>query len=285
MTMRILACIDGSAYGPRVAELADWAACRSQATIVLLHVLARPDGRADPIDLSGNLTPGLRERLLAEMAAEDAERANLAQQQGRLVLEQASAGLNAAGHARTEMRLRNGGLVESIVALEHEAQLIVIGKRGDHADFTTLELGSHLERIARSVHRPLLVAASRFRPIERCLIAFDGGQSIGNAITHVASRRLFQGLTCELLFVGRDDASHQAALQQAQARLTKAGIAATVLIRPGDPAQVIPAHVEEAGIDLLLVGAFGHSRLRQMIFGSTTLSVIRDCRIPVMLFR
>jgi len=38
-------------------------------------------------------------------------------------------------------------------------------------------------------------------------------------------------------------------------------------------------------IDLLLMGAYGHSRIRNLIIGSTTTSMIRSCKIPVLLFR
>ncbi len=36
---------------------------------------------------------------------------------------------------------------------------------------------------------------------------------------------------------------------------------------------------------LLVMGAYGHSRVRQFILGSTTTHLIRTCHVPVMLFR
>jgi nucleotide-binding universal stress UspA family protein len=33
------------------------------------------------------------------------------------------------------------------------------------------------------------------------------------------------------------------------------------------------------------MGAYGHSRIRTLIIGSTTTEVIRSCLIPVLLFR
>ena len=43
--------------------------------------------------------------------------------------------------------------------------------------------------------------------------------------------------------------------------------------------------VERTGIDLLVMGAYGHSRVRSLIIGSTTTEMIRACKIPVLLFR
>ena len=53
----------------------------------------------------------------------------------------------------------------------------------------------------------------------------------------------------------------------------------------GDPDEVIAEEVEKKGIDLLVMGAYGHSRIRHLVIGSTTTAFIRTCRIPVLLFR
>jgi nucleotide-binding universal stress UspA family protein len=47
---------------------------------------------------------------------------------------------------------------------------------------------------------------------------------------------------------------------------------------------LIASAVETDDIDLLVMGAYGHSRIRRLIIGSTTAEMIRLCRIPVLLF-
>ena len=37
------------------------------------------------------------------------------------------------------------------------------------------------------------------------------------------------------------------------------------------------------GADLLVMGAYGHSRLREIVLGGATREVLRDARIPVLL--
>jgi nucleotide-binding universal stress UspA family protein len=54
---------------------------------------------------------------------------------------------------------------------------------------------------------------------------------------------------------------------------------------PGIPEDIISTYVQEAGISLLLLGAYGHSRIREFLIGSTTTEMIRRCHIPLMLFR
>ena len=43
--------------------------------------------------------------------------------------------------------------------------------------------------------------------------------------------------------------------------------------------------VEEAGFDMLVMGAYGHSRIRNLIIGSTTTQMICSCKVPVVLMR
>ena len=47
----------------------------------------------------------------------------------------------------------------------------------------------------------------------------------------------------------------------------------------------IAREVETDHYDLLVMGAFGHSRIRNLIIGSTTTEMMRSCKIPILLFR
>ena len=49
--------------------------------------------------------------------------------------------------------------------------------------------------------------------------------------------------------------------------------------------EVLRQHAFELGCDLIVMGAYGHSRLRQRIFGGVTASVLEDCKIPVFMSR
>jgi nucleotide-binding universal stress UspA family protein len=40
---------------------------------------------------------------------------------------------------------------------------------------------------------------------------------------------------------------------------------------------------EAEGADLLVMGAYGHSRLRELVLGGATREVLRDARVPVLL--
>ncbi|MFN4059018.1 MAG: universal stress protein, partial [Roseinatronobacter sp.] len=112
-----------------------------------------------------------------EPASLDAQHAKLMMERGRAILYDAQARLHAAGAANITTRLRHGDIVETVAEIEGQARARIIGKRGEAADFATGHLGSNLERILRSARKPVLVASRAFRPIEKVLVAFDGGTS------------------------------------------------------------------------------------------------------------
>lgn len=282
MTDKIVALVDGSIYSQSVCRNAAWISARTGASVALLHVLGRRETASS--DLSGTIALGARSALLEELATLDAQRAKLAQKRGRAILEDAHAIL-AEADVDAAMRLRNGDLLETVAEAEKEASLLVIGKRGEAADFARLHLGSNLERIVRSATRPVFVAARGFRPVARVLIAFDGGPSAMRAVEHVARAPLFAGLDMRILTVGPESAELRRGLARAEAALTAGGHAPRADLVAGQPERVIAETVERDAIDLLVMGAYGHSRIRAMIIGSTTGEMIRACKVPVMLFR
>ncbi len=55
--------------------------------------------------------------------------------------------------------------------------------------------------------------------------------------------------------------------------------------RHADAGAEILAECEEFDADLLVMGAYGHSRLREYVFGGTTETILNDAGIPVMVSR
>ena len=53
----------------------------------------------------------------------------------------------------------------------------------------------------------------------------------------------------------------------------------------GEPEQALPALINSQGAGLLIMGAYGHSRVRQLIVGSTTTTLLRVSDIPVLILR
>ncbi|QDL90658.1 universal stress protein [Paroceanicella profunda] len=282
---KIAAFIDGSAYGESVCDHAAWIAGATGAAVDLVHVLGRREAASTPADLSGNLRLGARSALLEELARHDEARARLARARGHAILEDARTRLAAAGVTAGQEVLRSGDIVETVTEIAGASGLVVIGKRGEGADFAKGHLGSNLERILREATRPVLVASRAFSQVRSVLIAHDGGASAEKAVAFLAANAPFARLACHLLSAGRETPELRARLDAAAARLSAAGAAVTAEIREGEPEQLIAETVASRDIGLLAMGAYGHSRIRSLIIGSTTTEMVRSCKVPVILFR
>lgn len=278
---RVLAAVDPSPYASSVAALAGWAATRLGVELEFMHAIDRTVGTGKR-DLSGSLSLGTQEALLAELTTLDEQRGKLAQASGRVLLESLQADVAGTHGVQASVKQRHGELVETLLELEPQVRLFVLGKRGEHADFAKGHLGSNLERVVRAVHRPVLVASRTFRPINRFLIAFDGSATTRKCVEMVAISPLLRGTECHLLMVGDDDARRHD-LAWAVGQLEHAGFRPQARIIKGTPDAMIARQVEEIGIDLLVMGAYGHSRIRTMIVGSTTTQLLRTCQIPMLL--
>lgn len=285
MTSKLIALVDGSTYSKSVCEHAAWIAGRTGLSVDLMHVLGRREGGGEAGDFSGSIALGARTALLEELATLDEQRSKLAVHRGRAILDDAAALMAETGATMTTPHLRRGDLVDTISEVENDAELIMIGKRGEGADFAKEHLGSNLERVMRTCRKPLFIASRAFNPINRAVIAFDGSASSIRTVNHVAGSRLFDGLELRLVMAGKESAAARDALKDALALLHSAGKKAESLFLPGQPEEALAKLLEENPFDLLALGGAGHSRIRSLFVGSTTLEMIRLCKIPVLLVK
>lgn len=281
---KILALLDGSEYSESVCHHTAWIAQKLNAGIVAMHVLGRREGSV-PTDLSGALRLGARSALLAELSSLDEQRAKLAQSKGYAILEDAKAILDQDGVPQVQTRLRKGDLLEAVQELEPDIRAITIGKRGEGHAFASAHLGSNLERIIRASKVPVFVASRAYKPISKVLVAYDGSASAKVAIDRMTGSAVFADLDVTVLCIGDNAAKAQATADAAVTKLNKVGIPATGRAATGEPGDVLSDLVKAEGFDLLVMGAYGHSRIRQLIIGSTTTTMIQTANIPVLLYR
>jgi nucleotide-binding universal stress UspA family protein len=281
----LLTCTDGSIYAPSIYQHSAWAAARMGASVRVLHVLDPHRERSHSTDLTGAIGFDASADLTEELVKLEETQARVARLKGKAILEDAEKQLRAAGLTDVETLHRHGTLTETLADLEPSADLVVIGKRGEHCDFAKGHLGGELQRVIRTSVRPVLVTSRAFKPIERFLIAYDGGPSVTKAIEFVLGNPLLQGLDCHILRAGKVDDKAKWYLEEAAGRLRAGGYEVNSEAIAGEPEEVIAAAIKAHDIDLLVMGAYGHSPIRAYILGSTTTTMVRTCLVPVLMFR
>ncbi|GIW73365.1 MAG: universal stress protein UspA [Planctomycetota bacterium] len=171
-----------------------------------------------------------------------------------------------------------------------EADLLTMGRWGEHALWSTGLLGSAVECVVRKVGKPVLVASGPYRAPRRVLVAYDGSEHAQHALrlgAHVAG--LFR-VPLALLHVNPDQEEGMALLAKAE-RLAHANppagggapLEVRRLVHEGERAAEIAAEADEH--TLTFMGAYGKSPMRELILGSVTAQVMRKARGPVVLCR
>jgi nucleotide-binding universal stress UspA family protein len=83
----------------------------------------------------------------------------------------------------------------------------------------------------------------------------------------------------------REKSGEEKLLEEAHHYLSLYELKPTLLSVTGHAYQRIIEYLKEQGHDLLFIGAYGHSRIIEMVLGSTTEYVLRNAPCPVFLSR
>ncbi len=285
---QIYACIDGMPAAASVVDWATWAARRLAVPLHLLHVLDEPIAVPPVGDFSGAMGFGTQEMLQQQLSALDEKRSAIAREAGRHVLESARtrASASATGVTDVAQGMPYGELVDVLLGLEDSARLVVLGEHYGASTPRAVYLSAHVERVVRSLKRPVLVATvAPFVPPERFVVAFDGSETARKTLDVVAGSPLLKGLPALVAMAAPDTPENQQQLREAQAVLQASGFEVQIALLPGDPEQALPELLQAQGSAVLVMGAYGHSRIRQLILGSTTTALLRLSPVPVFVLR
>ncbi|MDT3776623.1 universal stress protein [Nitrospira sp. MA-1] len=282
---KVLACVDQSHFADYVADYAAWAACRMAAPLEFLHVIDRHPEIATGHDHSGAIGIDAQEVLLNELSNEDESRSKAARERGRIFLNELRERAMVSGVESPDVRQRYGLLEETLVEQEESVRLFVLGRRGVSAEATQRDLGRNVERVVRALHKPILAVTDSFSEPRRIMIAFDGGIVTRRGVEMVAASPLFRGLPVYLLMSGKESQSAPKQLEWAKTTLEAASFDVSPSLIPGDAERVIAKAVQEQGIDMLIMGAYSHSPLRSLVFGSKTSDLLRSAKVPTLLLR
>lgn len=134
--------------------------------------------------------------------------------------------------------------------------------------------------------RPLMLAPPTPSSVigENIVLAWNGRAECARTAA-AALPFLYRAKSITLLTIG-DEHPDRPGLEGLSLYLARHGIEATIAHRPeGDHAtgETILSFVENSGADLLVMGAFSHSRWREMIIGGVTRHAIQHAKVPVFM--
>ncbi|MCC5796545.1 MAG: universal stress protein [Methylophaga sp.] len=284
---KVIACIDGSKAATAVCDAAAWASQQLNAPVQLLHVLDKTEypTQEQHSNLSGNIGLGSRENLLEELVELDEKRSKLALEHGKHLLQDAKQRVESDGVADVSIHQRHGSLMETLAEMEADMRVLVMGRQGEAHDTESHAIGSHLENVVRTLHKPILVVLPEFRAPQNFMLAYDGSTTAKKALAKVADSPLLKNLPCHLVMVADNTPQLEADLSDAATLMRNAGFDVTTAMRSGSVQPTLQQYQQQNAIDLMVMGAYGHSRIRQFLVGSNTAKMVRLSDIPLLLLR
>jgi nucleotide-binding universal stress UspA family protein len=275
---------------------------------ILLHIDSYPDPTpADAIDQAVRFAAAMAANLTAlavqvDLRVSSNALANRFVNLAGMVAEQEARSLTACKAALSvfEDRLAAHGVTGDSVLSRADLYLV-----GDHVtqhartrDLCLVPMSDRLdgqrsvaEAVAFGSGRPVLlfrpgVASLPEGPPGVIVVAWDGGRAAARALAD-ALPILRRANQVRILTVVNDKAGAHPHLGEGVVRhLSVHGVAATtdeVDAKGRKAGQVITDHVAETGAELLVMGAYGHSRFREFLLGGATEHMLHDPAAPIFM--
>lgn len=273
----VIACLDCPDHVQAVLDASMWASNRLQAPIGLLHAVPSLQQKS-AINYSGCLNIDDENILLDNFTTHEHQGNSELKAQGQLLLHQAAAYCEQSLHKRKIYSLhRHASLSESIDYVDEKSQLIVLGHH--------VTCKSTLSQLIRPSLCPILVTHTPFMPPKSALFAFDNRATSHKMLNWLCKTSLVRALTIHIVMVGKENAENCDALREAYARLKQSGIhCKKKLLDCRDVRAALHYYQNEHDIGLLMSGAFGQSRLRELLQGSNTERLLGTTKTPYLLF-
>lgn len=269
----LLIATDGSVYADVATECGAWLAARLRARITVLYVI-------DARRLAGHFIRNISEILESFPSEGIADRVrDYYRKQGNEALKRA-ASICERYRVTCQTDLQTGNVVKIVADASVDADLLVIGARGEDEEFETGFLGSVAEKLVRKVNRPVLLTGLQFREFRRALLAYDGSAAAREAMKMLA--RLAAALEMDVDAVQMvEEGESTTALKDVVSYFKNYPVRLSTHYLTGDSHAVIIEHAKEIGCDLMVMGAYDNRLADSLALGTTTDYLVRNSPVPV----
>lgn len=270
---RILALASGGAGDPAALAFAAWLAGQHDAVVEVVPVY--PDSAIDMIALGMTLGATLSREAIEELAAGERGLQDRIESAARGAAEAADV-VYGAGEGAPRLSVLTRGLRPALALSRHAAlaDLVVVGREGLGSGPVDELLGQAL----LADRAPVLIArGDPDRLSGPAAIAWDGspqaGRAVRAALPLLAMASAIHVLQC-VNSLDRQATDPDVDLLNDYLKLHGVGAGVTTLLEGGDEGATLIAAAEGKQAGLFIAGAWGHSRVRETVFGGATRSFL-----------
>ena len=179
-----------------------------------------------------------------------------------------------------------GSPVEVICDLARQVDLLIMGARGDYARWGDRLLGATLESVSRQSQVPVMIVDKAYQEFRCIICAYDRSEGSSAALKLSAFMSGSLNLPLEILTIHDNEMERKLVLEEAKKYLEPYDLEVQYRHEAGDASEILVQSTHDSPESaVLLMGSYGHSRLREAILGSTTVHVMRNATKPIILVR
>jgi len=182
-----------------------------------------------------------------------------------------------------EARTEEGVPSQVIADVGASHDLVVMGKRGEHAKWGRDLLGSTAEQVVQRSATPVFLAEGEYRPLTKALVLFDGSHPANRALKLAADMAAHINMSLKVVTADDDASRGDFTQEEAKAYLEPLALEVSYAVVAGRADKAAAAVLSEEPADLVMMGMRGHSALHDLILGSTAEQLMRAVDIPVLL--
>ena len=276
MFKNILIPLDSSQYSKVSVEYGTWLAKKFNGKLIGQHVI-------DIVTLEGPFFHDLSGSLGFEPYLNfSLKMKNILEERGKEILNDFDEGCKKEG-VEASTFLDTGIISNEISNRAKLADLVILAQRGLNAKFESGLLGAITEAVTRKCTKPVLVTSEHFKEPSNLLLCYDGSQYASDAMQTAADFALSLSLPLTVLTAKKSEDGEKDILPDARRYFSSYKIKTDFKAIKGNPHEVIIKFAKENSIDLIFMGAYGHSRIIEMVLGSTTEYVLRNTDCPVLM--
>lgn len=275
---RVIACIDSSPCVNAVAEAAAWIAQKTGRELVLLQVLDYYPASYHLGEISGVIGFESNAMLLKELAELEQKQSELALDYSNNLLKHISQLIQEKFSLTPSHIQEKGDFLEQSFNALREDDIALIGRVGERSAEKNKSLGSNVENFIRGAKCTVMTVGETFKPPTRFIFAYEDSPTCKNMMQRVAKSDFLRQLQCHLLYVG----DHPEILNTPSQFLKDEGLDVVVEYRYGDVAENILDYQNQHQIQLIVLGAYSRSKVRQFFLGSITTNIFRNATVPLL---
>lgn len=189
-----------------------------------------------------------------------------------------------ASSVQCEINQVTSTVPKAIIEKSLLCDLVILGRGGEHSKWLDGLLGSTTEVVARRATRPVLVTGTDTPGHRLFLMAYDGSHHSKSALQTAASMSADWRTPLHVLIVAAEQRA-EALRRDAESYLNAHKLDVQYIVQHGDPAESIVSYAKCNGADLIIMGAYGQTRVLELVLGSTTAYTLNHAPCPVLLVR